>query len=112
MGSKKPLCYAVLPIVSDIMTGLHGSFVVVVSPLIVRRCMSGIQIQSYAKRGSSGGDSDSCRCHVTAVNCSIPLRHEILAIVPRLSSLCGEGAETGLARKTSIPLGKVKQSGR
>ena len=46
-------------------------------------CTSRIQIQS----SSSSGENGSCRCHVTTVNCSIPLRHEILAIVPRLFPL-------------------------
>ena len=93
-GSGKSLCYAVLPIASDIMTGLDWSFVVVVSPLIA---LINNQIEAFSAKGlkavysrvtrvrgngDGDGDSSGCRCHVTAVNCSIPLRHEILAIVP------------------------------
>ena len=37
---------------------------------------------SFLMGNDSGGSS--YRCHVTAVNCSIPSHHEILAIVPGL----------------------------
>ena len=46
--AEKSLSYAMLPIASDIMTGLDGSFIVVVSPLIV---LINDQIEAFSAKG-------------------------------------------------------------